>query len=122
MSHFTLQTDMTPFEVASAQELEHLKAKHGKLLEVCLSFFLLSLYLVFLASLHFLVCVDQVHTEGERTMARLKKGAVIFVPKNVPFDRDVAGMRLFGVCLCSITVLLHAVVLQTETLLFSCST
>lgn len=28
------QTDMTPFEVASAQELEHLKAKHGKLLEV----------------------------------------------------------------------------------------
>lgn len=66
--------------------------------------------------IHACCCVFlQVHTEGERTMARLKKGAVIFVPKNVPFDRDVAGMRLF-VARLSIIALPVAVLLQTVTL------
>jgi hypothetical protein len=35
LSQVALEADMPGFEVSSAAELAHLKARHGKLLEVC---------------------------------------------------------------------------------------
>eukprot|EP00457_Paulinella_chromatophora_P000020 gb/GEZN01000020.1/.p1 GENE.gb/GEZN01000020.1/~~gb/GEZN01000020.1/.p1 ORF type:complete len:4355 (-),score=711.85 gb/GEZN01000020.1/:393-13055(-) len=60
-----LEAKMPPFEVNSQEEIDHLKNKHGTLLEVL--------------------------KEGDKTMVVLKKGAVIYVPKASVFDRLVAG-------------------------------
>jgi len=70
LQQVALEADMPPFEVASAQEVEHLRARHGNLL--------------------------QIQQESGRIVARLKKGAVIYVPKTVPFNREIAGQLPTG--------------------------
>jgi fatty acid synthase subunit alpha len=65
MRQLAVEADLPPFEVESAAEANHLKAKHGNHIEL-------------------------IH-EGDRTIARIKKGAVIYVPKSVGFNRTVAA-------------------------------
>lgn len=60
-----LEAHMPPFEVHSQAEVEHLRKAHGDSLDL--------------------------KQEGDRYTVRLRKGAVIYVPKTFVFNRQIAG-------------------------------
>jgi phosphopantetheine--protein transferase-like protein len=71
LQEVALESDMEPFEVASEEEAEYLRARH---------------------SANILIEREK---DG-RLVAKLKKGCSIYVPKSVPFSRFVAGQLPSG--------------------------
>jgi len=65
LQQMALEADMPPFEITTPEEAEHLKDKHREHIEII--------------------------QDGESMKAKLKQGAVIYVPKNKQFSRTVAS-------------------------------